>query len=265
MHDEADYSKGVTALACVAAIILAIWPMIVYGPAHVSYDPTLAIYTITFMGIAWYTYYQRRTLQEQRSTLAYAMQHDELLREQTESDARATLANRRANLATAVLTELKPVLVRLNNIVEYGPESYHDPIAHPVLNESLRHTEVFDGVTVERLAAVAFRLREVELLMTSFRELRQVHREKANSAQTVELTTGSTSLVNQAKHEAQQVSVDLNNVRLILRAQASWAYNRIPALVESLLAAGGASPPPDVERPVSDDNRPTLLPNPFPK
>ena len=132
-----------------------------------------------------------------------------------------------------------------------------------MLNESLRHTEVFDGPTVNRLAAVAFRLREVELLMTTFRELRELHRDKDSNAQNVEVTTGNTNLVRQARHEEQQASADLNNVRLMLRAQASWAYNRIPALVESLLAAGGANPPPDLERPVSDDTLPKLLPNPF--
>lgn len=260
---KSDHSKAITAFACLVAVFLAVWPLIQYGPAQVSYDPTLAIYTITFMGIAWYTYFQRRTLQEQRSALEYAMGHDQDVRERTESDARATLANRRANLATAVLTELKPILFRLGSIVEYGPESYHDPIAHPVLNESLRHTEVFDGPTVNRLAAVAFRLREVELLMATFRELRQLHRDKDYEAKNVEVTTGNTNLVRQSRHEEQQASADLNNVRLMLRAQASWAYNRIPALVESLLAAGGASPPPDLERPVSDDTLPTLLPNPF--
>jgi hypothetical protein len=258
-----DRAKVVTALACAAAVALAIWPAFVYGIQRVSYDPTLAIYTITFMGIAWYTYYQRRTLQEQRSALVYAMSHDKVVREQVESDARATLANRRANLATAVLTELKPILFRLGNIVESGPESYHDPIAHPVLNESLRHTEVFDGPTVNRLAAVAFRLREVELLMTTFRELRQLHRDKDYEAKNVEVTTGNINLVKQSRHEEQQASADLNNVRLMLRAQASWAYNRVPALVESLLAAGCAGPPPDLETPVSDDTLPKLLPNPF--
>ena len=215
------------------------------------------------MGIAWYTYYQRRTLQEQRSALEYAMHHDRDVEERIESDARGTLANRRANLATAVLTELKPILLRLRYIVESGPESYHDPIAHPVLNESLRHTEVFDGTTVDRLAAVAFRLREVELLITTFREMRQLHRDKDYNAHNVEVTSGNTNLVKQARHEEQQVSADLMNVRLMLRAEASWAYNRIPGLVESLLAAGGHSPPPDLERPVSDDTLPALLPNPF--
>lgn len=260
---KTDHSKAITALACLVAVALAAGPLLLYGPTQVKYDPTLAIYTITFMGIAWYTYYQRRTLQEQRSALEYAVRHDKDVRERAESDTRATLANRRANLATAVLTELKPILFRLRNIVESGPESYHDPIAHPVLNESLRHTEVFDGVTVDRLAAVAFRLREVELLITTFREMRQLHRDKDYNAQNVEVTTGNTNLVRQARHEEQQVSADLKNVRLMLRAQASWAHNRIPALVESLLAAGGHSPPPDLERPVSDDSLPPLLSNPF--
>lgn len=101
---KSDHSRAITAFACLVAVLLAIWPLIRYGPAQVRYDPTLAIYTITFMGIAWYTYYQRRTLQEQRSALEYAMHHDQDVRERAELEARGTLANRRANLATAVLT-----------------------------------------------------------------------------------------------------------------------------------------------------------------
>ena len=241
-HGKKDYSKGITFFACAAAVVLAALPLALNGPSHVTYDPTLSIYTVTFMGIAWYTYYQRRTLEEQRSALAYTRSHDTLVREQTEADIQSSRSNQRANLATAILTELKPVLSRLGNIVKNGTDSYHDPIAHPVLNESLRHTEVFDRGTVERLAAVAFRLREVELLMTTFRELGIVQREKNYIAHETELTSGNINLVKQTRHAEAQASADLANVRLMLRAQASWAYNRIPALAESLLSAGGASP-----------------------
>jgi hypothetical protein len=123
-------------------------------------------------------------------------------------------------------------------------QSWQSSISSPARSSGNR----FAGPTVNRLAAVAFRLREVELLMTTFRELCQLHRDKDYEATNVEVTTGNINLVKQSRHEERQ---------------ASWAYNRIPALIESLLAAGGSTPPPDLETPVSDDTLPKLLSNPF--
>jgi len=260
---RADYSKPLTIFACVGAVLLAIWPVFLYGREGVVYDPSLVIYTITFMGIAAYTFYQRQTLRAQESGLEYSKEHNTRLREQAEADASAALSIRRANLSTALLTELKPIVARLQEIVRYGADSYHNPIPHPVLNEALLTTEVFDCTTVQRLTAVAFRLGDVERLMESFRRLRAKEREQFSEVRRLTLLTTNPNELDHAQKEARNSSLELENLRLHIRGNARWTHDRILPLVESLRLAGGIDPPPDIERVLSPEDLEVELQSPF--
>jgi hypothetical protein len=258
----ADHSGLITVAVCVVAVVLAIWPAF-SRHSHVVYDPSLAIYTVTFMGIAAYTFYQRRTLIAQENALEYAKEHDRLVRQQAEADAAYMLKTRRANLATALLGELKMILVRVESVTKQGPASYHNPIPHPVVTEAMRHTELFSPETVHRLAAVAFRLGDVERLMSVYRERKEITKSKlADSVQT-ELSSGNISLVRQAKHEAEEAAAQLKDLHDMIRAHAKWADERIVPLVEVLRDEGGIDPPPDTARPVVGGTELELLPNPF--
>jgi hypothetical protein len=218
------------------------------------------------MGIAAYTYFQRATLKAQQQSLEYEKERDSRTRELALADASSQLALRRANLATAILTELKPILYRLKNIMGPGlTVGYHNPIPHPTIAEGMRSTRLFDPEAVQRLAAVAFRLGEVERLLESLRSMITVAREKEAIARQVEVTSRNTNEVNIARSASNQIAAELHELHAMARSHSMWAYERIILLVEALRAAGGVDPPPDIERPIAlgDGGSLSAPPNPF--
>jgi len=258
-----DNSAAVTVVVCVVAGLLAIAPVFIYGRKHVEYDPTLAIYTVTFMGIAAYTFFQRKTLLAQSAALTYAREHDLRLRKEAEADTSKALETRRANLATALLTELMPLVKRLERIVADGPDAVHQGLPHPLVDEALRHTELFDRETVHSLASFAFRLWDVEIILQTFREQLTASDEKTRHAQHVEVTTGNTNEVRQAREYAIAAETRVDVLRFGVKVQARAAHQKVIPLVAALRAAGGMNPQPELERQVARSAPLTMLPNPF--
>jgi hypothetical protein len=100
-------------------------------------------------------------------------------------------------------------------------------------------------------------------LLESFRERRDSKHEKESLATRAEYMSLNTNEVRLARSEASLAAAQLDQMRFTIRAHAHWTHNRIPPLVESLIAAGGMMPPPDAETPVSKGDPLVLVGNPF--
>jgi predicted nucleotidyltransferase len=246
-----------TGFACVTAIVLAVWPSL-RGPA--DYDPQTAILTVTFIGGAILAYYARLTLMAQTEGLSYAQQHDRDTRDSQERKDQEDLARRRAALATAVLAELSLLTSRLAHARRQGSQSYHDPLTHPVMNEALRHTEILDPRTVQVLANLNTRIRDVQLLLTSYRELKQELRDARNR---VDPSTLEGRYGGRVPGE-QEIQAQLSDIDLMVRANAAWAHNDVAGLVDALRdLEGGAMPPTRTYEAATPEELPKLGPNPF--
>jgi hypothetical protein len=249
----------VTAGSCAIAIGLA---TVSHFLGRTDYDPTLAITTLAVIGAAVLAYFARETLLAQWEALDYTRKHDREVREAADIQQAQDLSRRRANLATAVLAELAFLTARLRNAFEHGPESYHDPFAHPMLTEALTHTEILDPVTTQDLAAVAVELRDVQLLMETRREARRAELEFLSRVD-IESVRARYGNDGPALTAIRDVTKSLD---FPIRARAGWAYNRIPDLVNALRdLERGQMPPVDPNLPATPDSLPQLRPDPFPR
>jgi hypothetical protein len=215
------------------------------------------------MGVAWYTYFQRQTLKAQQSALIYGHEHDLAVRRQAIDDHRLDLERQRRSLATALLAELRPLTTRLATVCEQGPASYHDPFPYPVILHALSRVELFDPLTVQRLANMAGRLSDVRALMPAYREARQIERDAVHHLELQTATKINQNEVNVARSALEDAREDVLNIRLVVRAHAYWAYEDVDGLLGALVGEGGSIPPIGGAKEIPGATLPELSPNPF--
>lgn len=259
-----DYvALGVTAGACLIAIGLAIGPGWAPHGRVIRYDASLAIYAVTFMGVAWYTYYQRRTLLAQENALRYTrwQYRDERGQErQLRENQRKT---RTSNLSTAVLAELQPLAARLRGLRGTTPYSHHDPFKHPLVTDALQHVELFDSETVLRLADVSGRLHEVQELVGNHGMEREKLAVAAARVHHLQVTTGNANEIRVAEQERGRYQERIAQIELVIQVIGTDAHNSLAELVKHLRHAGGVMPRPLPTAPVMEGQLSALAPDPF--
>lgn len=248
-----------TLVASVIAILLATLPAMISNGGPVRYDAPTAIYTITFIGIAFYTYSQWCTLSAQRDALETSNWQNDYDRRRSDQASKEARHVRGASIATAALAELPQIVTRLHILSETRPWSYHGPLSHPLLTESLRHVELFDAETVHALASVEGRLGEIAELVANYRHEREVWLEAGALLRDKQRLSMNPNEPKTAQEEKDRHGENLQQMELLIAAYAADAHNQIPSLVDALCRAGG------VKRPRSDrgDKKPPLLPDPF--
>lgn len=117
----------------------------------VSYDPTLAVLTLTLISVIWYTEF-----------------HFDELRHATTRDAKERL-RATTTLATGVLEELRWLDGMLRQIHEQGPNMFYDLLEHPMVDSAIRQSTLFRPLTVGQLAAFYSTLRDTRSATNEFR------------------------------------------------------------------------------------------------
>jgi hypothetical protein len=194
-----------------------------------TFDPVVALATVTAIGVAWYTYFTRQGIAEARA-------RDE-----------HSLRERRTSVATAVLAELANVTARLQNLRRFGAsEATRDFVAAPALDHACSYPELFSPPTVQSLLEARHRLRDVQLWLDS------IEKRKA-----LALTTDDAAVQKLAVAEGQQLSQ-----QVVFRV--AWAYKMAVRLVDDLRAEGGSMP--ELGEPaVAEVEQIDLPPDPFPR
>jgi hypothetical protein len=257
---QARLARIVTGAACAVALVLAVAP---WWFTNGRYDPTIAMLMISFMGVAWYTYYQRQTLLSQGHALAMAQWRYEAegrrAQRQREHD-RHLLA---ARISTAVLAELPILLARLAELRETSRLPPRDHLAHPLLAEALSHVEVFDESTVQGLALTSRRLREVQQFVNTGHGYHAQWLVVQREVREREVLSTNMNETNIAREEASRLRVREDETTKLAQSFAATAHNSVVALVGALRAAGGAMPTASLPGKVDLEAMPELNPNPF--
>jgi hypothetical protein len=235
-NSKHDAAFGLTVFASVVAFFLAIGRGIFPNGRVIQYDASLAIYTVTFMGVAWYTYYQRRTLLAQESALEYARWQYRDERRQTQQVFDNERQTRTRGVSTAVLAELQPLAARLRSLRDAAPYSYHDPFRHPLVTDALQHVELFDSDTVRGLAEVSGRLHEVEDLVANHRTARETWLLAAAQYRHLHVTSRNQNEVRVALEEATRYEQNVGQIEFLVQVIGTDAHNNLAAQAAILRA-----------------------------
>ena len=254
----------VTTFACVVAVLLAIAPAVGARWRSATYDPVLAIYTVTFMGVAWYTFFQRRTLRAQERALEYARAHDQQARadaiRQRNDERRAT----QRGIASAALAELQLLRRRLQVVVgESAPYNHHDAFSHAQLSVALRYPHLLEPATIQQLARLVNYLDEVQELMVRFRDRRQDWLDASHQLRREEVTSRNTNEVANARDLKERRAQDMQSVQALVQVKAWIACEEVPAVFSSLRALDGKLPVKLHSPELIAGSLPPLQPNPF--
>jgi len=201
-------------LATAGTIVLATWPAMASQGS--VYDPSIALTALTVVGLVWYTYFTRESLEHSRNQFMTQrrMANEEAIRY-------------RESLATAVLAELLPLLPRTRSFVE-GARVRDTPAAfleHPMLKRAVERPELFAKTTIRDITAGAAHLRDIQTHLSQLPLLL----ESVCDAQSPKLQ--------------QKAQERVDTITLTVRTRASWAYNTLAGAVATLASEGGLLPP----------------------
>lgn len=212
--------------ASVLAVIFGLAPAF-SGPAE--FDPIIALTVLTVLGLVWYTYFTRQTLEHSRQT------------------AVDTVKVRKRALSTAVLAELWGVTARLRVLRERGPSNLtRELIGHPMTTMAASDPAVFEPSTVHALALTLRRINDVAVLLDGYPDLVRQSKDKSLSAQ-------SRQIAEDKRVETMQG----------IRIRATWAFSRAADLVMRLKAEGGTPPTVVDEQETNMFDVPPLVDDPF--
>ncbi len=224
--------------ATAAACAFGVWDGVgaILTGAGAALDPVLALTSITVIGLVWYTYFTRETLEHARASNADDRQRSKD-RERLE----------RESLATAVLAELFGITARLANLATKGPSAATSRfISHPLLELAANIPRLFAPDAVQAIGATLRRIRDVQEYLDRYPEL-----ETASKNQDLSPT------------DRQRAEDQRATTYLAIRTRSAWAHNWAIRLVERLRAEGGLMPVGLDEEPVDLFQSVQLLPDPF--
>jgi hypothetical protein len=194
-----------------------------------AYEPMVALTSVTVVGLVWYTYFTRQTLEHARQS-----------RVQDEN-------RHRESMATAMLAEMHGLTARLKNLSSHGPSAgTAEFISHPMLLVAASNPTHFSLHTLQALTATLRRLRDVQEFLAKYPSL-----ERSSKDQSISAT---------ARQSAED---ERATTYLGIRARAAWAYNWAIRLVQQLQNEGGAMPVGLSEKAVGLFESVPLLPDPF--
>lgn len=187
-------SRRLAWIASCVGLVLAIAPGIISfaRDRQATYDGSLAVLTATLIAVVWYTEFTFEALHHAR----------------TQADVERKRA--RTAIATGLLEELKWLDGILAQIYTHGPNSFYDPLAHPMFEAAIAQSALFEPATLEALSAFHALLRDCRATMNEYR-----------------LRGSSTGADTKAEY-----------VRFT-KAKAAFALAKVQVLVECLKAEGG--------------------------
>jgi hypothetical protein len=192
-----------------------------------KYSPMVALTAVMVIGLIWYTYFTRQTLEHTR---------------QSQRDATDRL---RRSLCTAVLAELRDLSARLMKLHAYGVSAGTvDFFSHPMVQLGSGNPAVMQPETIQALAETSRRLSDIQEFLRRDEEL-------ARLPSGVSLTT------------VQSAQIEKADIDRLIKFRAAWAFNSIARLVKLLRLEGGKMPTKVNEEPVQTLDEIELLPDPF--
>ena len=191
-----------------------------------QYDPLVALTTVSVIGLAWYTYFTRQAIVEP------------LAREEER------VGERRAALATAVLSELSTLMARLRRLGVDGPTGGAvEFISFSALDHACGMPELFAPGTVQSLMETRRRLQDVQFYLEA-----------------VETERGRAVHVNDSMRSV-VLNMNTNQKRKLVKEVAAFAFNKAVDLVPRMSEAGGLMPSMDGAE--GQDTHVTLADDPF--
>ncbi len=218
------------------AVLLAVWPALSAGLGETAtYDPLVALTSLTAVALVWYTFFTHQTLEHARRT---ALEQSQRL-----ADERT---RQRQSIATAVLAELRTVCGRLATIRSQGPTVARDILSHPMLEQALLNPSLFQPDTVQALTSTLRHLSDVQIVLEEYPHL---------------VSAAANPIA--ASKDPQQAEDDKVATYLSGKTRAGWAFNATVELVERLKDEGGLMPTLLPEQPRALFDHPPLLADPF--
>jgi hypothetical protein len=214
----------VTWIASIASVGLGIGARL-FGAA--TYDPVIALTTVSAVGLAWYTYFTRKGIV------------DAAMR------AEAQLIERRTSIATAVLAELASLTARLKNLHDEGPSAAKPEFVNaPGMEHACENPELFATVTVQTLLEARRRVEDVRLYLNE-----------------IDTQQGRASAANNYGH-SMLTHMTHSQLADAVKFRAGWAFNKAIELAERMQEEGGRMPQPGEPSLASDEDIP-LREDPF--
>lgn len=199
-------------LLTIGSLTFAFWPR----AGKFNYDPTFVLLTATLVAVIWYTSYTFETLQHARTR-----------------DAEERLRARRS-LASGLLAELRWLEEQLEQVYVEGSFPLHDILEHPLLQQAISQSTLFEPGTVGKLARFHALLRHARSVMNGYR-------------------------VNPAKFPAEK----REQFKYVMQTSAGFTIQALPEVVAALVAEGGVVEQRVVEAPLNQGALPPLPASPF--
>ena len=207
-------------LACgtsLAATAMAVGPAVVgwFTGHYAVFDGMVGLTALTAIAIVWYTYFTSETFAAERRRKD----------------------DHRASMATAVLSELSNISVRLDNLATQGPSAATpDFLSTPMLELACQSPELFPAATIQALTGMLRHMADV-------RETIKTYKGYVSNPTTLPPTSG------------------LVDFDFAVRTRARWADNHAQDLADALIKAGGQLP--TTATPLPASSVPNRLPGPL--
>ena len=200
-----------------------------YTRGNAIYSPMIALTAMMVVGLIWYTYYTRGTLEHLRQ------------------NQRETALNARSSTCTAMLAELRNLAERTRRLHRFGPSpGAENFFSHPFLTLGASNPSLLAPNTIEMLARVLRRLTDLESLVDMYAGLDREIRENT---------------LNEIGRENRLT--DYEEAKSMLKLRAAWTFNSIVSLAPLLQHEGGMMPAVENEPAAAGASEVELLPNPF--
>ena len=206
-------------IATVAVVGAVLWTAIprVLHSIKLPYDPLVLLTGMTVVGLIWSAFYARRLFSAQRQTLATER---EALAYQLRHDAEVQTRRRRA-IAQAMLIEVGEI-GRLVSALDVESTAMDDELAlaHPILDRGLDIADVFDLLTVLRLAELLYSIANLEASVA------QLAKARVRYPNWVRMVSGKVQLPPYAAQE-EPVRQQITRARLAIQQLEDELLNQV--------------------------------------